>query len=116
MAIIHHMIFFHLIDGLEPAKQQQHMASCGPTYPASNKIALTVRLHCYEIYSTNVRQLRASLSQCAACRQLRGGVFASQLAPPSRRAALARPRGVMYYRSRRGKCDGGFTNGNMQAK
>ena len=56
---------------------------------------------------------RASLSRCAACRRLRGGVFASQ-----RRHLPAhfRPPPDMYDRSRGGKCDGGFTTENMQAK
>jgi hypothetical protein len=57
-------------------------------------------------------KLRASLSQCAACRQLRGGVF------PSQRRHLAahfRPPD-MYYRSSRGKGDGGFTTENMKEK
>ncbi len=57
-------------------------------------------------------KLRASLSQCAGCRQLRVAVFASQrrqLAAPFRPPDL-------YYRSRGGKCDGGFTSESMQAK
>jgi hypothetical protein len=54
-------------------------------------------------------KLRASLSQCAGCRQLRVAVLVRQLAAPFRPPD-------MYYRSRGGKCDGGFTPESMQAK
>ena len=63
-------------------------------------------------FATGNCKLRASLSQCAGCRQLRVAVFASQR---RQLAAPFRPPD-MYYRSRRGKCDGGFTPESMQAK
>ena len=63
-------------------------------------------------FATGNCKLRASLSQCAGCRQLRVAVFASQR---RQLAAPFRPPD-MYYRSRRGKCDGGFTTENMQTK
>ena len=72
------------------------------------------RIHKRVVARFATGKLRASLSQCAACRQLRGGVF------PSQRRHLAahfRPPGPdMYYRSRGGKCNGGFTTKNMQTK